>query len=71
MPKPPPGQQSLPLMPQPPCPGEVDAEVQRLLQERPYWRCRYGPQVMADPARAALLRACARRALESRRKAGP
>lgn len=60
-------QQSLPLPQQPPCPAEVDREVQRLLASRPYWRSRYGAQVLSDPERLALLRGCALRALERRR----
>lgn len=74
MPRPPqPRQQCLPLEPQPPSPGEVDAAVVQLLQERPYWLQRYGAaaQVLADPQRAQLLRECARRALATRRRQPP
>lgn len=70
MPHAPKQQQSLPLAPQPPSEAEVQAEVVRLLQRRPYWRQRFRtPQeALADPLAAHVLRAGARQVLVERQR---
>ncbi len=63
-------QLALPLSPQEPSPGQVQAEAGRLLQQRPHLRRRYPTlaQALADPLAAKALLVCARLALLARQR---
>ena len=65
------GQQlPLPLSPQEPSPGQLQAEAKRLLLQRPHLARRYPTlaQALADPLAAKALLVCARLALLDRQR---
>lgn len=65
-----PGQLTLPLSPQEPSPGQVQAEAGRLLQQRPHLQRRFPTlaQALADPLASKALLVCARLALLARQR---